>query len=703
MSVKKTILVKFFIFIVALIIVLSRPLIIHALDLKSEWNYNTEIPLLNGVASSYSFILNDKIYLIGGAGAISLPVGYFSQLNSLGEILNWEELSSTPNIYWHSGANNNKYVYILGGARGLPSILLDEVVYAEIQSNGDITTWNTTQKLPLKLSFGSAFIFDNSVYYVGGSTNGENQASSRNEIYKSTISVDDGSLGEWTLAGTLPVRLQRFSLYVHNDKVAIIGGISNTGITNSVYLGTIDTNGLISSWITQPNLLFPNNRGSLTALNDNLVLIGGYSPSVTNKVVYAPILSNSSIGEWNESDAILPYTNCCSAVSTSGNYIYILGGHNGQNYTRNVLFNSSPTPLPTPIIPIMQVTNLKQYTGGWENDWYDHISGTIKQYGCALTSAVMVLQYHGHSISPDTLNDWLKTQSDGYIRNGLINWLAVSRYTKLNDSSSSPTLEYKRYTPTQENLDNELTNNRPAILKQPGHFVVATGKMHDGIYTINDPGYENRSDLSPYGNYSLAINSYTPTHSDLSYIMFTVDQHINLELLDSHGNPVESQSFIEEPINDLENTSNTSGEVLKVLIFEKPKGSSYTLNVSGASGSYELDSYMYSIDGNVTMNKFSGSLMGGDTDIYNIKFNSKSKVKLSIDGILLNLDNAYKNKLIKNKGIYQSIKMHIKFYQRFHSDNIIKFLIKHIKRLTPRFIDTTYSLNLRQDLTTLIK
>ena len=91
---------------------------------------------------------------------------------------------------------------------------------------------------------------------------------------------------------------------------------------------------------------------------------------------------------------------------------------------------------------------------------------------------------------------------------------------KNNDSPSSPTLEYKRLSATENNLDNELNNNRPAILKEEGHFVVATGKLFNGVYAINDPGYADRNDLTSYGNSFLAINSYSPTHSDLSYMMF---------------------------------------------------------------------------------------------------------------------------------------------------------------------------------------
>lgn len=286
---------------------------------------------------------------------------------------------------------------------------------------------------------------------------------------------------------------------------------------------------------------------------------------------------------------------------------------------------TTATATPTSNLPVLSVPSLKQYGTPWKNKIYDHTKNTIHELGCALTSATMILQYHGHIVLPDALNNWLKNQSDGYIRNGLINWLAVSRYTKIHDSTNSPTLEYKRLEPTNENLDNELNNNRPAILKENGHFVVATGKTNDS-YLINDPGYSDRNTLEPYGNTYLAINSYTPTHSDLSYMMFVVDSDINIEIIDSTGSAVPVQNYIDEPIKNLLKPNAKSGESVKTVLFEKPANGKYTLKVTGAKGSYQLDSYLYDTNGKLTKNKFEGSIKGNDIDTFNISFEGKMKI-----------------------------------------------------------------------------
>lgn len=358
------------------------------------------------------------------------------------------------------------------------------------------------------------------------------------------------------------------------------------------------------------------------------------------------------------------------------------------------------TPTPTSTTSSLNIPNYKQYQGGWENNIYDHTEKYIKNLGCALTSASMVLSYYGHNITPDILNNWLNSQPDGYIGYGLINWLAVSRYTKINDSPISPTLEYKRYPFDINILNNELNVFQPAILKVPGHFIVAKEKQNN-IYNINDPGYSNRDTLNSYSNNFIALNSYKPTHSDLSYLMFVADSDLSLTLYDQQNNQITSDNFIEEPINDIFEPNSPYGQSVSVLLFAKPSNSNYKLKVEGPKGNYELKTYLYDNNGNVTNNSFKGLLFGNDTDIYNIKY-STHNISMSITEILFDLNTAYKNKLIKNKQIYESIKSQILMYKKYHFTPIIKSLILQIKLLTPKFIDYHYSQTLQQNLQNLI-
>ncbi|MBI4654017.1 MAG: C39 family peptidase [Nitrospirae bacterium] len=149
----------------------------------------------------------------------------------------------------------------------------------------------------------------------------------------------------------------------------------------------------------------------------------------------------------------------------------------------------------------------KQCASPWGADIYDHTTSTICKKGCALTSAVMVLQYYGvttgidgKEVNQGNLNDWLITQPDGYYK-GNISWGAITRYS--GNRVIFDTMSGRNDTI----LSDDLCNGNPVIVNVPNHFVVATGSMCAGnetTWTINDPG-RNITTLQGYGNTYLGL------------------------------------------------------------------------------------------------------------------------------------------------------------------------------------------------------
>lgn len=646
----------YFIFALTSIVYLIFPKYSLSTDDIGTWINNTSMPDSNNIASHFSLVYNNKLYVLGGANNSVGENGIYSTIGDDGQLSAWSEISSKPNQLWSAGANFGNKVYLLGGANsGVRNI--SDVKLGIIGPSGDINLWTDVTPLPSALSLGGATIIGNRIYHAGGTTSGQNPNLATDDIWMAEIDNSTGILSDWTLAGKLPEALIKFGMVNDNGYIIIVGGESPSGTSDRVMSTKINNDGTIGNWNTQPNLLYPNNRGSITKLSDHIILAGGYTPTLTDKVMYSTV-NDGNVSGWIESTNSLPYSNCCSPMSSWSNHLFITGGHNGSSYISSVIsstvnfFVSTPSPIPTesatpsaspnasPTVSptatasatptttpiVLNVPNLKQYSLPWKNKLYAFTQKTIHEFGCALTSAAMVLQYHGHNINPDKLNDWLKNEPDGYIRNGLINWLAITRYTKLHDTANSPSLEFKRLLPTNENLTNELTNNRPAILKENGHFVVAKSILGN-TFGINDPGYSNRSDLTSYNNSFLAINSFTPSHTDLSYMMFVVDPNINLKLFDNNNNPVDSQEFIEDPINNLIKPNQKSGSPVKILILSKPQNGKYTLKLTGSKGKYNLDSYLYDVNGKVTTNKFEGKLNSDDTDKFTINFENRKSIK----------------------------------------------------------------------------
>ncbi len=378
-----------------------------------------------------------------------------------------------------------------------------------------------------------------------------------------------------------------------------------------------------------------------------------------------------------------------------------------DNVSVKEITSLTPSPLPS-----LDVPDLKQYDLAWGNQIYDHLNATIKQFGCALTSASMVLQYFGHSwADPAALNNWLKSQSDGYLRNGLLNWMAVSRYTFLNDSDNSPTLEYRRIAPTNNNLIYELENNRPAILKEPGHFIVAKSQTSDS-FGINDPAYVDRTTLASYDDIFFAINSYRPTDTDLSYILLAIDDGNTVKVYQPNGTEIIEFTFMEEPLVDDIGGSEKSGETLTLFQYPIPADGEYKIEVTGPLGSYTLDSYLYDIGGLVTTDSYQGLTKDGQVDTLSLSFGGESPSTapvVTIDTLIDDLNNAYSQKLITKRAIYLSLKYQFQGVKKLLQKNkttSAKRRLSHIKssiaRSTPRYIKQPASDILRKNIEILI-
>lgn len=265
----------------------------------------------------------------------------------------------------------------------------------------------------------------------------------------------------------------------------------------------------------------------------------------------------------------------------------------------------------------------KQHDSRWANQEYDSAKdwsrkSTIQRWGCALTSMVMILQYHGISQLPDgtnlnpaTLNVWLNDQKDGYIGEGLLNWMAVTRMThqvSKKNEGKTPALEYKRIAGKKENAIKELKKDKPVILQLPGHFLVASGYNQDQTdLFIKDPAY----------NYNLfsqhekdkkklqSVTTFTPSHTDLSYLLIVHDPAIEVAVTNTALQPLPDLQTYAEFIDDAELTSSAQTKVKIIHELPQPGNGEYLIRINGNVSNEILDDlvkiYTYDVDGEVTI------------------------------------------------------------------------------------------------------
>ena len=377
----------------------------------------------------------------------------------------------------------------------------------------------------------------------------------------------------------------------------------------------------------------------------------------------------------------------------------------------NVVVTSIPT---VPPLPNLNVPYISQLNSMWASDIYDSAnrwSGYpyLSRWGCALTSASMVLNFYGFNTNPKNLNEWLKSQTDGYLGNGLVNWLALSRFSNLNKTTDTPALEYRRFGNNQNDLITELKNGSPPILKEQGHYVVAKSQLISS-FGINDPAFSERVTLDSYGNTYLAMNTFRPTHTDLSYIMLTIDPKYSLQVFDNAGNEILGHTFIEEGlVDDADASQNTSGSI-SVFQLPTPREGIYKVNLSGNPGQYDLNFYTYDKDANVKKLIKSGVLFGDTQDSFNITFSSNPTIYriVTFDTLLKDLNGFYSQKQISNK-IFHLIKGEIKTVRWLTNNSKDKNAKMHlrniyfqIKCLTPKFISKSSSIILLEDIKTLL-
>lgn len=271
-------------------------------------------------------------------------------------------------------------------------------------------------------------------------------------------------------------------------------------------------------------------------------------------------------------------------------------------------------------IQIQDLTGESEYTFSpyysqkdelWKSDLYDDSPSWagadkygIDRWGCALSSVAMVLGKYdiksptGEPSTPKVLNFWLKNQNDGYIGNGLINWLAITRYSKLSETAgfAPHSLEYTREPYSASTVATRIADSKYPILPLNGHYVLSYA-LDGSDLVVADPNKSAAERIATSSAFA-RMNVLTPSHTDLSYMMFVGPAGTGFS-----GSGIDS--YTESISDDVEGTAKTN----VVAIVPKPAVGTYNLHVTG-NGSW--NSYFYDQGGNVSKNTL--TINGAATD-----------------------------------------------------------------------------------------
>src|SRR4029079_1113696 len=177
---------------------------------------------------------------------------------------------------------------------------------------------------------------------------------------------------------------------------------------------------------------------------------------------------------------------------------------------------------------------------------------TIAQCGCAMTSVTTVMAIFqlltmpdGQPLTPQTVNDWFnlnarKTSrgwvSQGYIYGDVI-WTAANQLSGeiKKVKPDARTIRFLRFgTGSDDEVRDQLRQNRPVILEVPGHWIAAVGLDGDRIM-INDPYYRDRKYLDTAYPGKVKRSVLFEPSDDLRAVVITVPLDARVRVTDKQG------------------------------------------------------------------------------------------------------------------------------------------------------------------------
>lgn len=258
----------------------------------------------------------------------------------------------------------NNYLYILGGYNHNSSTAgaLTEVLYAPMSGDGTIGAWNTTTSLPVGRLYHSAATHNGYVYVLGGcdswATNGCNGNMLSSTLYAQLNG--DGTIGTWNTTTSFTTARISHATVARNGFIYVTGGYASGGVLqNDVQYAPLNgTTGAIGTWASTNT--FSTARWSHQAMVSSgyLYITGGCTSnnlncavgSFRNDTQYALICTGSNsgtggcgatagtVGTWNTNTDLNTYAaRYLFAGGYYGGYIYVMGGTDG-NAKNDVLY-----------------------------------------------------------------------------------------------------------------------------------------------------------------------------------------------------------------------------------------------------------------------------------------------------------------------------------------------------------------------------
>ncbi|MBI5243699.1 MAG: fibronectin type III domain-containing protein, partial [Elusimicrobia bacterium] len=146
-----------------------------------------------------------------------------------------------------------------------------------------------------------------------------------------------GEPGAWAPAvQSLPEALERHAAAFYNGRLYISGGF-NASARDKVYFALVNPDRSLGAWTSAGPMPGPRESHAMTAYAGRLYVSGGVDGTVKATVWFAQVLPDGSLGAWVDA-APLPAARYRHAMAAYAGRLYVLGGDNGISAQSTVYY-----------------------------------------------------------------------------------------------------------------------------------------------------------------------------------------------------------------------------------------------------------------------------------------------------------------------------------------------------------------------------
>ncbi len=274
------------------------------------------------------------------------------------------------------------HIYLFGGEKYVScygpyesSSLPDRIVqYAQINQDGALGLWQSTTSMLTPRVCLEAVMYNGWVYVLGGLS----PTGITNSVEYAQV-MADGTLGQWQTTTSMNIARTDFGAVAISGWVYAVGGSTLTGVTDTVEIAQIQPDGSLGNWSFTSQMDIARTGFGIAGYNGWIYVIAGTavtSPAgvSTNTVEMAHVHPDGSLGNWMYAAPmnVSPIWDWNLSITIAENRIYV-PIYGGQNYYFSIPvadINSDGSLAPWQYITATSLTPQMATTVNYQNHVY---------------------------------------------------------------------------------------------------------------------------------------------------------------------------------------------------------------------------------------------------------------------------------------------------------------------------------------------